>query len=83
METVKKTAVSVPKPLFEIAEQFARQRKMSRSELYSKAIAEYLAAHRQESITAALDAVYADEPSQLDEVIRQLQAASLPQEDEW
>lgn len=82
METVKKTAVSVPNQLFEAAEQFARQQKMSRSELYSKAIAEYLASHREEAVTAALDAVYVDEPAQLDEVIQQLQAASLP-EDEW
>lgn len=82
METVKKTAVSVPNQLFEAAEQFARQQKMSRSELYSKAIAEYMATHREESITAALDAIYADEPAQLDEVIQQLQAASLPEE-EW
>lgn len=82
METVKKTAVSVPNQLFEAAEQFARQQKMSRSELYSKALAEYLAAHQEDSVTAALDAIYADEPAQLDEVIQQLQAASLP-EDEW
>lgn len=83
METVKKTAVSVPNQLFDEAEKFARKQKMSRSELYSKAIAEYLAAHRLESITEALDAIYADEPAQLDEVIQHLQAASLPMEDEW
>lgn len=82
METVKKTAVSVPNQLFEAAERFARRQKMSRSELYSKALAEYLAADREESITAALDAIYADEPADLDEVIQQLQSASLPPE-EW
>jgi metal-responsive CopG/Arc/MetJ family transcriptional regulator len=37
-----KTAISIPEQLFEAAEQFARGRGMSRSELYTTALRQYL-----------------------------------------
>ncbi|MBW2720031.1 MAG: ribbon-helix-helix protein, CopG family [Deltaproteobacteria bacterium] len=38
-----KTAVSVPNEVFERAERLAKRLKVSRSELYSRALREYLA----------------------------------------
>ncbi|MBW8876669.1 MAG: ribbon-helix-helix protein, CopG family [Acidobacteria bacterium] len=77
-----KTAVSLPDPLFEAANQLAKRLGMSRSELYATAIEEYLRSHRSEGITETLNRIYREEPSKLDPVISAIQAASLPR-DEW
>ena len=52
-----KTSVSLPDDLFKRADRFARKQKKSRSQLYAEAIAEYLALHDADEITAALDRV--------------------------
>ncbi|HEX3557262.1 MAG TPA: ribbon-helix-helix protein, CopG family [Thermoanaerobaculia bacterium] len=77
-----KTAVSLPDPLFEAADQLAKRLGMSRSELYDTAIEEYLRSHRNEGVTEALNRIYREESSNLDPVISAIQAASLPR-DEW
>lgn len=77
-----KTAISIPDPLFESAEQFARLRGMSRSELYATAIQYYLREHRGEGITEKLDEVYGMESSGLDPIISHAQMRSLPK-DTW
>ena len=77
-----KTAVSIPDELFESAEGLARRLGMSRSELYAKALRDYLREHRGEGITERLDEVYGAEESGLDPVVARLQGRSLP-EDEW
>ncbi len=53
-----KTAISIPDDVFNDAEALARELKQSRSQLYSRAVKEYVARHSSDSITAALDAVY-------------------------
>ena len=55
---------------------------MSRSELYTKAVAEYLEKHRQRGITEALNEVYSKAPSKMDPVLAQLQRISIFKE-EW
>ncbi len=77
-----KTAVSIPDELFESAEGLARRRGMTRSELYAKALRDYLREHRGEGITERLDEVYAAEEGGLDPVVTVLQGRSLS-EDEW
>lgn len=77
-----KTAISIPEKLFESAEQFARGRGMSRSELYATALRQYLEEHRGEMITGRLDEIYGQESDGLDLDIARLQARSLP-EDDW
>lgn len=52
-----KTAVSVPDRLFRDAERHAKRAHLSRSRLYSDAIAEYLARHSPEDVTEAMNAV--------------------------
>lgn len=77
-----KTAISVPDPIFEAAEELAERLGTSRSQLYTKAVAAYVQAHRQENVTEALNRVYAEQPSELDPAVARLQWESIPRE-EW
>lgn len=77
-----KTAVSIPDELFESAEGLARRLGMTRSELYAKALRDYLLEHGGEGITERLDEVYGAEESALNPVVAKLQERSLP-DDEW
>lgn len=52
-----KTAISVPDPVFREAEQYARRARKSRSQVYSEAMAEYLARHVPDAITVAMNEV--------------------------
>ncbi len=82
MKTVTKTAISVPSTVFEAAEQLSRQLGISRSELYSEAVAAFIEEQQPKMITEALNKIYADEEAKLDLVVEQMQYASLPRE-EW
>jgi metal-responsive CopG/Arc/MetJ family transcriptional regulator len=77
-----KTAISIPDSVFEEAESLAKRRGMSRSELYAKAVAEYVKGERFLGVRERLDAVYAAHPedSELDPTVEQLQTQSLPKE---
>ena len=55
-----KTAISVPDDVFEEAERLMRRTKRSRSELYSRAMAEYLARHAPDRVTEAMDRAIAE-----------------------
>lgn len=46
-----KTAISIPDEVFAKADQLAKQLKKSRSQLYSEAVAEYLARRSDDEIT--------------------------------
>ena len=72
-----KTAISIPGPLFEAAERLARRLKIPRSQLYSRAVDEYLKRHRPSDLKEALDAIYGSETSLLDPV---LEANRVPAE---
>lgn len=50
-----KTAISLPDDIFEKAEQLVRSLGVSRSELYRRALEEYLARHVSDRVTLALD----------------------------
>lgn len=52
-----KTAVSIPDAIFERAELFAQRAKLSRSQLFSDALDEYLARHSGDEITEAMNRV--------------------------
>ncbi|MBN3925838.1 ChpI protein [Nostoc sp. NMS4] len=75
-----KTAISIPDPLFEAAEEFAKRMGLSRSQLYAVALQEYLRSHKPDEITKQLDAVYADEDSNLDPLFVKLQAHTISEE---
>jgi metal-responsive CopG/Arc/MetJ family transcriptional regulator len=55
-----KTAVSIPDDVFKNADRLARRMKKSRSELFSNALAEYVARHAPDHVTEAMDQVCAE-----------------------
>jgi predicted transcriptional regulator len=55
-----KTAVSIPDDVFDKAERLARRMKKSRSELFSRALAEYVARHAPDHVTEAINQVCAE-----------------------
>ena len=50
-----KTAISLPKDVFEKAERLAKKTKKSRSQLYCEAVREYVARHSPDDVTEALN----------------------------
>ena len=65
-----KIAVSVPDNVFEEAEQLVRRTKRSRSEVYSRALAEYVARHAPDRVTEAMDRVLAEIGEPRDRFVR-------------
>lgn len=80
-----KTAISIRDEVFESAERTAKDLGISRSELYTKAVGEFVERHADERVTERLNAVYGEDPSTsaLDDRLEALQFLSLPAEDEW
>ena len=72
----------MPDDIFSTAEKIARRLKISRSELYTRAIKEYIAELEFESTTEKLNSIYAQEDSKLDDGWRQLQKREL-QGERW
>ena len=77
-----KTAISIPDKVFRSADALAKRLGISRSELYTTAIAEFLSKNQGRHVTARLDAVYGEEDSSLSPNLLQLQVKSLAHE-EW
>jgi hypothetical protein len=73
-----KTAISVPDSVFEAAEQLAHQLGLSRSELYAKAVEEFIRAHKNQGITEKLDEIYGQNSTSIDPELIQLQLVPLP-----
>ena len=76
-----KTAVSLPEDVFAQGEVLAKRLGLKRSELYAKALSEFLARHSKDEITARLNEIYLTEPSALAPGLARLQADSLENED--
>jgi metal-responsive CopG/Arc/MetJ family transcriptional regulator len=77
-----KTAISIPNDIFVSAEQLARRLNMSRSELYTRAIKQYIAECRHTGVKEKLDQVYASDSVSIDPAVLDAQAISIPME-EW
>jgi len=75
-----KTAISLPDALFTSGDRLARRLGVSRSELYARALAEFVAKHRGSDVTRRLDAVYAEEQSRLDPAAMTAQLKTLARE---
>ncbi|MBZ5521454.1 MAG: hypothetical protein LAP21_04270 [Acidobacteriia bacterium] len=77
-----KTAISLPDDLFRQAETTARRLKISRSQLYATAIAEFLDRRRTSKVTERLNEIYSQEPARLDPALNLAQLKSL-KSDSW
>lgn len=62
-----KTAVSIPDDVFEEAERLAGKLRTSRSQLYSRALREYVTRHSPDRITEAMNRVVDEVGSEVDE----------------
>ena len=77
-----KTAVSMPDDLCRLAEATARRLRVSRSALYSKAIAEFLKGQSGNAVTERLNVVYSRRPAKVDSGLHRAQLKSL-EKDAW
>ena len=66
-----KIAISIPNDVFEDAERLAGRMQTSRSQLYVRAVAEFLARHDEEHVTAAMDSTIEQAGANVDEFTRQ------------
>jgi metal-responsive CopG/Arc/MetJ family transcriptional regulator len=78
-----KTAISLPDELFEAADELAQKLGVSRSQLYTRALSEYVAQHTESDVTERLNAVYSEVEARLDPVLSDLQFYSVGPGDEW
>jgi metal-responsive CopG/Arc/MetJ family transcriptional regulator len=77
-----KTAISLPDNLFRKADQYAKSHGYSRSELFAKAVEQYLEVHPSDHITKQLNEVYSSDQAELSETLSTMQFSSIEKE-EW
>jgi metal-responsive CopG/Arc/MetJ family transcriptional regulator len=77
-----KVAVSIPDEVFEEADRLARQLKTSRSQLYSRALKEFLTRHAPDQVTDAMNRVV-DEVGETSDPVRRRAARSILEKTEW
>jgi metal-responsive CopG/Arc/MetJ family transcriptional regulator len=81
-----KTAISLPDRLYEEAEETAKGMGIPRSQLFAKALEEFIEHHKRERITEELNEVYGNlsDNSSLDiNEISLLKMRELTQNDSW
>lgn len=77
-----KTAVSLPDEVFEKAERLASRLKVSRSELYARALQDYVCRHSPEAITDAYDQICSELDSKPDAFTQRANRATFKRA-EW
>lgn len=77
-----KTAISVNTNLFERAEKYAKEKKISRSRLFAEAIEEYLEKREKDKIIEQINKVCEEVDTSVDPVLFKMALLSLP-DDEW
>lgn len=77
-----KTAISIPDSIFQAAEDLADRLGMSRSELFSKAVKQFVEQHTAENLTERINQVCRKVETSLDPALERMQEDSLPR-DAW
>ncbi|MGL4609403.1 MAG: hypothetical protein ACRCYY_06910 [Trueperaceae bacterium] len=77
-----KTAISVPDETFNHAKNLAKRLKVSRSELYVKALEHYLKLHDDEELTENFNKVYENVDSSLEPALRSATCKTF-ERNEW
>ena len=78
-----KTAVSIPDEVFEEAERLASELQTSRSQLYSRALQEFISRHAPDRLTEAMNRVVDEEVgAEVDEFSRRA-ARRVLEKVEW
>ena len=72
-----KTAISIPDDIFKEAERLVDRLQTSRSQLYTRALAEFVARHADDRVEAAMNAVVAEVGPAADEFTREAAGKTL------
>jgi metal-responsive CopG/Arc/MetJ family transcriptional regulator len=72
-----KTAISLPDDVFEAADELAAKLGVSRSQLYARAVAQFVAQQSEDDVTARLNAIYGESAAVLEPVLQDLQSYSV------
>lgn len=75
-----KISISVPDEVFEAGKHLARQLGISRSQLYSDALATCLSARGAQEVTARLNALYGTQASEIKPAMQRAQLKNLADE---
>ena len=75
-----KTAISIPDDIFNAAENFAQQSRLSRSALFTRAMVEFLSRRRNEGVTERLNRLYGKEGALLDPALSKMQSLAIAKE---
>ena len=75
-----KIAISVPDEVFEAGEHLARQLGVSRSQLYSDALSQYLSARGATEVTARLNRIYSLDQAGIEPALMRAQLETLVDE---
>jgi len=77
-----KTAVSIPDDVFQDAERLASRLRTSRSQLYARALAEFVARHDDDHVTALMDRAVREAGGEADVFVQAAARQSLERA-EW
>ncbi|MCW7462527.1 ChpI protein [Leptospira limi] len=72
-----KTAISIPDDLFVTAENTAKKLGIPRSQLFAKALEEFIQNHSKEKITEKLNEVYSNDTTKKDNSLSDVSVAIL------
>jgi hypothetical protein len=78
-----KTAISIADNIFREADSLAKKLRISRSQLYATAVAEYLARRNAQQVSARLDQVYGSSDGRPDPALAALMSRPAAREDSW
>jgi metal-responsive CopG/Arc/MetJ family transcriptional regulator len=76
-----KTAISIPDKVFKEADRAAKRLGISRSELYARAVEEYVDRLRRTDVTKRVDEACADVDTRVDPALRRAQSQAVGSED--
>jgi len=75
-----KTAISIPDSIFQAAESMAHHLKISRSELFTTAVSEFMETHKNDDVTKSLNKIYESTDSKLYPELSLMQNNSIERE---
>lgn len=78
-----KTAISIPDSVYNAAEQLASRLGESRSELYSKAVDNYIKQHQDVKVTEKLNDLYEKNISSFDSAIESTRKRAWLKQNPW
>ncbi len=76
-----KTAISIPDPIFQAAENMAKRLGLSRSELFTVAMLKYMKEHKYQNVTESLNIIFSQDIEDIDRELVSMQLKSLTKED--